>query len=71
IFMEKISCKCATKVIPEGDGVAKILYKEKITRKPLIKILNGNINGVNLAYFSPNHHLILEAQKIKKKFIDK
>lgn len=49
--MERITCACATKVIPEGDGVAETLRRERITRKPLRKILNGNINGVDLGFF--------------------
>ena len=51
IAMEKITCWCATKVIPEGEGVKKTLLREKITNKPLHKILNGNINGIDLDYF--------------------
>jgi glycosyltransferase involved in cell wall biosynthesis len=53
IMMEKITCACATKVIPEGDGVKNTLLKNKITKKPLKKILNGNINGIDTAYFDP------------------
>lgn len=52
--MERITCFCATKVIPEGDGVKNTLYREHITSKPLQKILNGNINGIDTAYFSLN-----------------
>jgi glycosyltransferase involved in cell wall biosynthesis len=54
IMMEKITCACATKVIPEGDGVKTTLLREKITAKPLHKIHNGNINGIDLTYFDPS-----------------
>ena len=47
--MERITCACATKVIPEGEGVKKTLIREKITKKPLQKIHNGNINGIVLS----------------------
>jgi len=50
--MERITCFCATKIIPEGDGVKNTLIKERITKKPLHKILNGNINGIDMTYFS-------------------
>lgn len=50
--MERISCWCATKVIPEGNGVKAILQHDHITRKPLELIHNGNINGIDTAYFS-------------------
>lgn len=41
--MERITCACATKVIPEGQGVLKTLKNDHITNKPLEVILNGNI----------------------------
>lgn len=56
IMMEKITCACATKVIPEGEGVKNTLIKNGITKKPLKKILNGNINGIDTAYFDPTHY---------------
>lgn len=35
IAMEKIACACATKVIPQSNGVAEVVRKEHITKKPL------------------------------------
>ena len=46
------TCFCATKVIPEGNGVKAILQKDHITRKPLMLVHNGNINGIDTDYFS-------------------
>ena len=53
ITMEKIACACATKVIPQSNGVAEVLRKEKITKKPLKVIHNGSGNGVDIARFDP------------------
>lgn len=50
--METISCYCATKVIPEGEGVRKTLLEDKITSKEMHIIHNGNINGIDTTYFS-------------------
>lgn len=50
--MERISCFCATKVIPEGNGVKKTLYQDHITSKPLEVIHHGNINGKDTSYWS-------------------
>ena len=50
--MERITCACATKVIPEGQGVLKTLKNDHITSKPLEVILNGNINGKDTSFFS-------------------
>lgn len=50
--MERLSCLCATKVIPEGKGVKKALLMDGITRKPLRVVHYGNINGIDTAYYS-------------------
>ena len=52
--MERISCYCATKVIPEGEGVKKTLLEDKITSKEMHIILNGNVNGIDTEYFNPD-----------------
>ncbi len=50
--MERITCACATRVIPEGYGVKEVLYGDNITHKPLDVIHNGNINGIDTEYYS-------------------
>lgn len=62
---ERISCFCATKIIPEGDGVRKLLYSEHITKKPMEKILNGNINGIDVEYFDRSKDILAKAATIK------
>lgn len=64
--MERITCLCATKVIPEGDGVKSTLIREKITRKPLQKIHNGNINGIDMSYFNRTEEVMEKASGIRK-----
>ena len=51
--MERLTCLCANKVIPEGEGVKRTIITDGITRKPLKVIHNGNINGINTQTFSP------------------
>ncbi len=51
--MERITCKFANKVIPEGNGVRKTLIADKITKKELQVIHYGNINGIDVDFFSP------------------
>lgn len=51
--MERISCGCATRVVPEGRGVLHTLQADHITRKPLSVIYNGNINGIDTDYYAP------------------
>ena len=63
--MERITCLCATKVIPEGDGVKSILLRERITRKPMQKVLNGNINGVDLEWYDRTESVMQRASEVR------
>jgi len=65
--MERMTCFFATKVVPEGDGVRDTLLRERITRKPMKKILNGNINGVDLDFFKRTPEIENCAEKIREK----
>lgn len=67
VIMEKITCWCATKVIPEGEGVKRTLIREKITNKPLKVILHGNISGIDVQHFNRTQHVELLASEIRKK----
>lgn len=64
--MERLSCFFATKVIPEGDGVKATLLREKITRKPMSKILNGNVNGIDLEFFQRTPEIEEEALRLRR-----
>ncbi len=67
IAMEKIACACATKVIPQSNGVADVVRREHITNKPLKVILNGSGNGVDINYFNPElPDVMAEASTIRK-----
>ena len=48
IAMDRLTCACATHIIPEGEGVKRDLMTYRITKKPLRVIANGNVNGVDL-----------------------
>lgn len=53
IMMDKILCRCATHIYPEGRGVKEDLQRHNITNKPLKIIANGNVNGVDVDYYHP------------------
>lgn len=53
IQTDKITCACATHIIPEGDGVKHDLETFGITRKPMQVLGYGNIKGVDITYFTP------------------
>lgn len=67
ILTDRITCACATHIIPEGEGVKKDLIDYHITRKPLKVLGHGNVRGINLNYFNPTLPAVLtEANKIRK-----
>lgn len=55
IKMDQLLCWAATNIYPEGNGVKNDLLKYKITSKPLKVLANGNVNGIDLTYFSKEH----------------
>lgn len=64
--MERITCACANKVVPEGQGVKKTLYREHITSKPMAVLHNGNINGIDLKHFDRTSEVVNQANKIRE-----
>jgi len=66
VLMDRLLCICATHVYPEGQGVKKDLKQYKITSKPLKVIANGNVNGIDTAYFSKEQVSVQEQQTLKK-----
>ena len=64
--MERITCACATKVIPEGEGVKRTLYREHITSKPMMVLHNGNINGIDLKHFDRMPEVVERAKRIRE-----
>ena len=65
IAMDKLLCKFATHIYPEGNGVKNDLLNYKITKKPLKIIANGNVNGIDCDYFKPNHFSETTKQSLK------
>ena len=65
VFTDRLLCQCATHVFAEGQGVKNDLLAFNITNKPLSIIANGNINGIDTAYFNPNHFTEEQKQNIR------
>lgn len=67
MFTDRITCACATHIIPEGEGVKSDLINHKITKKPLKVLGYGNVKGIDLDHFNPNlPDVQLEASKLRK-----
>ena len=68
ILTDKITCACATHIVPEGEGVKSDLQTYKITKKPLKILGHGNIRGIDLEYYNPTlPEVASEAEKIRDK----
>ena len=62
---DRITCFCATHVIPEGQGVLNDLKKGRITKKE-IKVLGfGNVRGVDMERFSRRPEVMEQAKAIR------
>lgn len=67
IMTDRITCACATHVVPEGKGVKTDLQRYNITKKPLRVLGYGNIKGIDLKLFDPELLTVkVEADKIRK-----
>ena len=64
---DKLTCACATHIIPEGEGVKNDLITGKITQKPLKVLGYGNVMGVDMQRFSrrPEVMRIVEEQNLR------
>lgn len=66
INMDKLLCYCATNIYPEGKGVRCDLIQYKITKKPLKVLANGNVNGIDKAYFNPALYRVEDIIELRK-----
>lgn len=67
IFTDRLTCACATHIIPEGEGVKNDLLNYKITKKPLKVLGYGNVRGIDLIHYNSElPEVQTEASKIRK-----
>lgn len=65
MFTDRLTCACATHVIPEGEGVKNDLLNNRITKKPLKVLGFGNVKGVDMDYFSRRPEIVAKSEKLK------
>ena len=65
MFTDWMTCKCATHVIPEGQGVLNDL-RQHITKKPMKVLGYGNVKGVDMLRFSKRPEIIEKARELRK-----
>ena len=66
MFMERISCRCATEIICVSHGIKEVLIEDRITNKEPIVIWNGSVQGIDMGKFNPDN--ITDKQGLKGKY---
>lgn len=66
MWTDRITCACATHIIPEGEGVKHDLQTHHITRKPLRVLGYGNLRGIDLDYYNRTPEVMKEAGEIRR-----
>ena len=66
ILTDRITCACATHIVPEGEGVKNDLINYGITRKPLRVLGYGNVRGVDMQHYSRTPEVMAAAQPIMR-----
>lgn len=66
MFMEKVSCYCATDIICVSKGVNQCLHEDKITNKKTVVIWNGSVKGIDIERFNP--HKVYDKEGLRKQF---
>ena len=65
MLTDRITCSCATHVIPEGEGVKNDLIAGRITKKPLKVLGYGNVKGVDMDRFSRRPEVMELADRLR------
>ncbi|MGM9822795.1 MAG: glycosyltransferase family 4 protein [Muribaculaceae bacterium] len=66
MLTDRITCACATHIVPEGEGVKNDLINYGITRKPLHVLGYGNVRGVDMQHYSRTPEVMAAAQPIMR-----
>ena len=66
MLTDRITCACATHIVPEGEGVKADLINYNITRKPLQVLGYGNVRGIDLNHYRRSPEVMTAAQSISR-----
>ena len=64
MLTDRITCACATHIVPEGEGVKNDLINYGITRKPLRVLGYGNVRGVDMQHYNRTPEVLAAAKPI-------
>lgn len=64
-FTDRVTCACATHIIPEGEGVKTDLITHHITRKPMRVLAHGNVRGIDLEHYNRTADIAAQASSLR------
>ena len=64
MLTDKITCACASHIIPEGEGVKNDLLNNHLTKKTIKVLGHGNVKGVDMIRFSKRPEVMEKAKSI-------
>ena len=67
MLTDRITCFCATHIIPEGEGVRNDLLDNGITHKPIKVLGYGNLSGIDMVRFSRRPEVVAKADELYDK----
>ncbi len=62
---DRVTCACATHIIPEGEGVKADLISNRITTKPMRVLGNGNVRGIDPGHYTHTPEIDAEAEILR------
>ena len=65
IATDRLTCRCATHVIPEGEGVKNDMLNNHITKKPLKVLGHGNVRGVDMEYYDRTPEVMQRVKQLR------
>ena len=65
IATDRLTCRCATHVIPEGEGVKNDMLNNYITKKPLKVLGHGNVRGVDMKYYDRTPEVMQRVKQLR------
>ncbi len=66
MLTDRITCACATHIVPEGRGVMDDLRQYGITRRPMRVLGHGNIRGIDLKHYRRTPDIDRQAAEIRQ-----
>lgn len=67
ILTDRLTCRCATHIIAEGEGVRNDLLQYGITRKPVRVLGCGNVRGIDMDHYARTPEIMTAAAGIRRR----